>query len=191
MKNMLSILITLLGLFSISMAQGQENAQQNQSIAGGLHDHHAKPSQAKTDANGGEIAFTKIKSLVGEWHAPEGGSIMINIFRPIAFGSAMIHEEWKDGQQLTATVFYMVGSELRADHFCDYKNQPRYVVKPTSDPTALLFEMRDSTNLDISPRHFHSTTWKFIDDKHLTQDWQVAGGGKDTKYIKLEFTRKK
>src|SRR5262245_13895392 len=77
-------------------------------------------SAATTDHPGPGSAFEQIMGLTGEWHAPEGQDVMINIFRPIAFGSAVLHEEWKRGEQLTATVFYMVGSELRADHFCDF-----------------------------------------------------------------------
>ncbi len=141
---------------------------------------------------GGATAFEQIKGLTGEWHAPEGQDTMINIFRPMAFGSAVLHEEWKKGEQLTATVFYMVGSELHADHFCDFKNQLRYTVTPSAaDPRSLVFELRDATNLDVQPRHFHSTTWRFVDATHLDQDWHITGGGKEAKTVKLAFTKQK
>lgn len=143
---------------------------------------------ASTD---GAAAFERIKGLTGEWHAPEGQDVMINIFRPIAFGSAMLHEEWKRGEQLTATIFYLVGDELRADHFCDFKNQLRYVVTQSSDPDALQFKLRDALNLDVQPRHFHSTTWRFLDATRLTQDWHIEGGGKDPTMVRLEFSRQK
>lgn len=145
------------------------------------------PAEAQTTPGG--VAFEKIRGLVGEWHAPEGPDVMINIFRPMAFGSAILHEEWKKGEQLTATVFYLVGSELRADHFCDFKNQLRYVVKPSADSSALLFELRDATNLDVQPRHFHSTIWRFVDATHHTQDWHMTGGDKPPRVAHLEFTR--
>jgi ketosteroid isomerase-like protein len=145
------------------------------------------PARAQTIP--GAAAFERIKGLVGEWRAPEGSDVMINIFRPIAFGSAILHEEWKKGEQLTATVFYMVGSELRADHFCDFKNQLRYVVKPSPDSSALLFELRDATNLDVQPRHFHSATWRFVDATHHTQDWHMTGGDRPPRVARLEFTR--
>src|SRR5262245_6345646 len=81
--------------------------------------------ESRADA---QAAFARMRSLVGEWHAPlPNNETMIDIFRPIAFGTALLHEEWKNGEQLTATVFYVVGSELRADHFCDMGNQLRYV----------------------------------------------------------------
>jgi hypothetical protein len=144
-----------------------------------------------TPGAGGTVAFERLKGLVGEWHAPEGNAVMINIFRPIAFGSAILHEEWKNGEQLTATVFYLVGDELRADHFCDFKNQLRYVVTPSADRSVLSFALRDATNLDVQPRHFHSTTWRFVDATHHTQEWHITGGGKEDKMVRLEFTRQK
>src|SRR6185436_15080724 len=75
-----------------------------------------------------QAAFAKMRSLAGEWHAPlPNDETMIDIFRPIAFGTALLHEEWKNGEQLTATVFYVDSGQLRADHFCDMGNQLRYV----------------------------------------------------------------
>src|SRR4051812_33065855 len=72
----------------------------------------------------GAVAFERLKGLIGEWDAPLGkNGVMTDIFRPMAFGNAILHEEWKNGEQLTATVFYLVGSQLRADHFCDLGNQ--------------------------------------------------------------------
>ena len=38
--------------------------------------------------------------------------VMTDIFRPIGAGTAILHEEWKNGEQLTTTVFYLVGSEV-------------------------------------------------------------------------------
>ena len=109
-----------------------------------------------------QAAFARMRSLVGEWRAPlPGNETMIDIFRPIAFGTALLHEEWKNGEQLTATVFYVVGSELRADHYCDMGNQLRYVDE-SKDPQTLRFVLRDASNLDTHPHHFHSTTWRRI-----------------------------
>jgi hypothetical protein len=51
--------------------------------------------------------------------------------------------------------------------------------------------MRDITNLDAHPRHFHSTAWHFLDATHITQDWQIAENGKEPKMVRMEFTRKK
>jgi hypothetical protein len=116
---------------------------------------------------------------------------MVNIFRPIAFGSAVLHEEWLDGKQLTATVFYLVGTELHADHFCDLKNQLRYVAAPSDEANVVTFQLQAALNLDAFPRHFGSTTWRFRDSTHLTQDWQIVESGKEVRVVRMEFTRTK
>ncbi len=137
-------------------------------------------------------AFEKLKGLVGEWDAPlSGNEVMTDIFRPIGSGTAILHEEWKNGEQLTATVFYVVGDELRADHFCDLGNQLHYVAAKSDDPNVVKLELRDAANLDTHPRHFHSATWHFIDAAHHTQDWELMGAGKDAKVVRMEFTRRK
>jgi hypothetical protein len=142
------------------------------------------PSRADAQA-----AFARMRSLVGEWRAPlPNDETMIDIFRPIAFGTALLHEEWKNGEQLTATVFYVVGSELRADHYCDMGNQLRYV-DDSKDPQALHFVLRDASNLDTHPLHFHSTTWRYIDAGRHVQDWEVLSPGKPPKTIRMDFKR--
>ena len=124
-----------------------------------------------------QAAFAKMRSLIGEWHAPlPKNETMIDIFRPIAFGTALLHEEWKNGEQLTATVFYVDGSKLRADHFCDMGNQLRYVDEST-DPQVLRWVLHDASNLDTHPLHFHSTTWRYVDAQHHVQDWEAASPG--------------
>lgn len=139
----------------------------------------------------GAAAFKQIETLIGEWDAPLGDKVMTDIFRPIAYGTAISHEEWVDGKQYTASVFYLVNGELRVDHFCDLKNQPRFVAKPFTDSTVIEFELRDITNLDVRPRHFHSTTWRFLDANHHTQDWQIVENGREVKVLRLQFTRRK
>ncbi len=124
-------------------------------------------------------AFEQIKGLegTGKHTSREArGEVVVNTFPVIGDGSAVVHSEWLDGRQLTTPVFYLAGSELRADHYCDYQNQPRYVLRPSDDSRVLAFEMREITNLEAHPRHFHSTTWHFIDATHLTQDWQIVEG---------------
>ncbi len=116
---------------------------------------------------------------------------MVNTFRVIGDGSAVVHGEWMDGKQLTTTVFYLVGPELRADHYCDLQNQPRYIVQPSADGREMKFVLQTITNVDAHPRYFHSTTWHFIDATHLTQDWEIVESGKESKWIRMEFTRKK
>jgi hypothetical protein len=49
---------------------------------------------------------------------------------------------------------------------------------------------REATNLDTHARHFHSTTWHFIDADHLVQEWRVEGSPKGNSTVRLNFVRK-
>jgi hypothetical protein len=137
--------------------------------------------------------FQKIKQLAGEWQAPldDNGS-MVNIFRPFAYGTKVLAEEWENGKHITSTVFYMVGNELHADHFCDYKNEPRYKLEAApNDPGVIEFKFLSATNLDKYPVHFHGTTWHLVDGNHLIQDWYTAGDKQAVAPIRMSFTRTK
>jgi hypothetical protein len=148
-------------------------------------------SSDTVEKNDGAAAFARLQSLVGEWEAPlSNHEVMKNIFRPIAFGTALSHEEWKNGQQLTATVFYVVGSELHANHYCDMGNQLHYVATPSDDETTISFALRDATNLDTHPHYFRSTTWHLISGERLVQDWEIVSPGKDPKVVRMDFKRK-
>ncbi len=129
--------------------------------------------------------------LVGTWDAPLDGGVLTDVFRPIAHGTALLAEEWWGDTQSTATVFYLVGDELRADHFCDLKNQPRFTALAYADPATLAFELRDITGLEEHPRHFDAVTFRFIDADHHTQIWPEVENGLLVKTFTLEFTRRK
>ena len=138
----------------------------------------------------GQALFDKLRGLTGTWDAPLGTGVMTDIFKPFAFDTAILGEEWLNGKQITSTVFYVVNGELRADHYCDYLNQPRYTAVPSMDPNVLDFQFRDATNLDTHPKHFHGTTWKIVDSTHLVQDWFVMGGKDPVSLAHMEFIKR-
>lgn len=142
----------------------------------------------KHDADG-TAAFEKIKALAGEWQARNGKDLLTEVFRPIAYGTAVVDQQWVNGTENTVTVFYLVDGELRADHFCDYENQPRYAAIATTDSNVVAFELRDITNARAHPKHYHAATWRFIDANHHTQEWRAVENGAETDTVRLEFTR--
>jgi hypothetical protein len=145
---------------------------------------------ASTSASPAQPLLEKIKSLEGTWDAPTRDGVMTDVFKPFAFGTKVLGEEWINGKQITTTIFYVVGSELRADHYCDFLNEPRYTAKPSAEPATIDFEFRDATNLDTHPAHFHSTRWRLVDQDHLIQDWVILGGKKPVSAVRLEFKRR-
>jgi hypothetical protein len=177
MRNPLPVTAILLTLTACTVAIASEEAK--------------PPLQAAQVVSGSGLAFDNLKKLVGRWEAPLGNNkTIVDTFQTFAFDTAILGEEWVDGKQITSTVFYMVGSQLRADHYCDYLNQPRYVAKASTDPSVVDFVFREATNLDAHAKHFHSTTWHFIDADHLVQEWRIEGSPKGNSTVRLNFVRK-
>ena len=123
------ILLTLTGCTASNAThEVKPPLQAGQVVTGSMPMDMGGNAARKTDTpvTPDQAAFENLKKLMGRWEAPLGhDKTIIDTFQPFAFGSAILGEEWLDGQQITFTVFYMVGSELRADHYCDYLNQPR------------------------------------------------------------------
>jgi hypothetical protein len=152
--------------------------------------HGEMAADAPAPPSIGQDLLNKLRGLVGTWDAQLGNGVMTDIFQLFAFDTAILGEEWLNGKQITSTVFYVVNGELRADHYCDYLNQPRYTAVPSLDPDVIDFQFRDATNLEAHPKHFHGTTWKIVDATHLNQDWFVMGGKKPVSLAHMEFTKR-
>ncbi|HWM65011.1 MAG TPA: hypothetical protein VNO35_00375 [Steroidobacteraceae bacterium] len=153
-------------------------------------DHGEMATGSPATPSVGQALFDKLRGLVGTWDAKLGNGVMTDTFKPFAFDTAVLGEEWLNGKQITSTVFYVVNGELRADHYCDYLNQPRYTAVPSLDPDILDFQFREATNLDTHPKHFHGTKWKIVDSTHLIQDWFVMGGKNPVSLAHMEFTKR-
>lgn len=168
-------------------AQAADTANGNDAMQ---MDAGASTARSTQVVGGGEAMFMTIQRLVGRWEAllPNKKTI-VDTFQPFDDGNYMLHEEWVDGKQITSSVFYMVGAQLRVDHFCDYGNQPRYTAKPSGDPSVVDLEFRSATDLDTHPRHFHSTKWHLVDATHMTQDWEVLGGPKGRVMVHMDFVK--
>jgi hypothetical protein len=138
----------------------------------------------------GQTLFEQVRGLEGTWDAQTKLGVLTDVFQPFAYGTAVLGEELLNGKQITSTIFYVVNGELRADHYCDYLNQPRYTAVPSMDPTILDFEFREATNLDTHPTHFHNTKWKIVDSDHLIQDWFILGGAKPISVAHMEFVKR-
>ena len=138
-------------------------------------------------------AFERIKGLAGEWEAPYRGKTMKDTFRVVGNGSAVLHTESFDGDLSGAvTLIYPVGDELRADHYCDLHNQPRFVAHTSSDANVVAFKLRDVTNL-VPPgaEYFHALTIHFVDANHHWQEWEWFKDGKLKEILRMDFSRKK
>ena len=138
----------------------------------------------------GQVLFDKVQALAGTWDSASPTGVTTDVFRPFAAGTAVVNEEWFQGKQTQATVFYVVNGQLYADHYCNSKNQTFYTAVPSPDPAVFDFESRNATNVDVHPVHAGYARWRLVDPTHLVQDWYVVGGRKPVFLIHMVFVKR-
>ena len=149
----------------------------------------AKPA-ANIDAT---AAFSRLKSLEGEWEADTQMGKMHVSYTLIAGGTALVERERSDKMPEMLTVYYIDGKRLLLTHFCMAGNQPRMSAQSyNAGAGELQFRFLDSTNL-VTPAagHMHNATLRFVDDTHLVSDWQFYENGQLKMNHSAQLTRVK
>jgi hypothetical protein len=150
----------------------------------------ASKSEGSVDST---AAYSKLKSLAGEWEADtQMGKAHLSI-ELIAGGTALVERETGDKMPEMMTVYHLDGDRLLLTHYCMAGNQPRMqaqVFKPESGE--LDFQFLDATNL-TSPNagHMHDVKLHLIDNDHFTSAWEFYEGGKPKMTETAAYTRVK
>jgi hypothetical protein len=140
----------------------------------------------------GTAAFSRLKSLVGEWEADSPMGKMHTTFELIGGGTALVEHERHDKMPEMMTVYHMDGKRLMLTHYCMVGNQPRMEAKSYDAATGRLeFRFLDITNLSgPNAAHMRNATFRFVDDKHLNAAWEFVQDGKpqahDIPYVRVK-----
>ena len=152
-------------------------------------------SAANNPNSDAATAFSRLKSLAGDWEgkSPSGSKSHIR-YEVISGGSAVL-EHFEDESlgpaNAMVTVYYLDGGHLLLSHYCMAKNQPRMQAQAFDESTGeLRFSFLDATGLD-SPNagHMHNATFHFTDATHFSADWQFFENGKPKLTESLQYTR--
>src|SRR5262249_12030735 len=86
------------------------------------------------------VAFSRLKTLVGEWEAKtqKGASIRVS-YRLVSNDSVLVQTFITASGKETVTAFHPDGARLMATHYCAQGNQPRLVLDGSSTNERLLF----------------------------------------------------
>src|ERR1044071_5097050 len=84
--------------------------------------HAADATPPAIDAT---AAFSRLKSLVGEWESDSAMGKTQLTYTLIAGGTAVVERERGEKMPEMLTVYYMDGKRLLLTHFCMAGNQPR------------------------------------------------------------------
>jgi len=137
--------------------------------------------------------FEKLKSLVGEWQSksPDGQGVTVS-YQLLSGGTALMETLKPSNEAGMVSVYHLDGDNLRMTHYCTAGNQPRMRAEaPSGEIKQLRFVFVDATNLaKLSDDHIHGLTITFQDKDHITQEWAVREGGKDT-FTTHKLERKK
>jgi hypothetical protein len=136
-------------------------------------------------------AWSRLKSLAGEW---EGQSSMGKLrlqYELIAGGTALVEHERSENTPEMLTVYHLDGKRLVLTHYCMAGNQPRMEARSFNPGTGdLQFQFVDATNLpDPNAGHMRSVAMRLIDDKHLAAEWRFYENGQVKMTESAEYTR--
>lgn len=136
-------------------------------------------------------AFSRLKSLVGEWDADTSmGKVHVS-YELIAGGTALVERESSDKMPAMLTVHYVDGARLLLTHYCMAGNQPRMQAHRFDAATGEMeFQFLDATNL-ASPGagHMHNARIRVLDDRHFSAAWQFYEDGKPKMTETAQYTR--
>jgi len=123
-------------------------------------------------------AFARIKSLAGEWESTgtKGEHARLS-YQVISAGSAVMERFSSDalpagGEMIT--VYYIDKGELVLTHYCIARNQPHLrATRYDQQSGELDFDFIDGGNIVSGDEgHMHSAKIRFIDDNHISSQWQ-------------------
>ena len=136
-------------------------------------------------------AFTRLKSLVGEWETDLKSSKAYLSYELIAGGTALLERDSAEGRPVMLTVYNLDGGRLLLTHYCMVGNQPRMVAKAfNADTGELDFQFLDATGLaSARAGHMHNAKIRFVDNNHLMSEWQFYEDGKPKFSETAQYTR--
>lgn len=140
-------------------------------------------------------SFDTLKTLAGDWQGPvtvdnpdwATDKQMDITMRVASQGNALIHELKEPGTP-EVTIFYVDGDRLTLVHYCDYKNRPRMVARPSADGNKIEFNLVEMAGID-APGHMTHCVFTIIDSNHHIEDWTFAIPGKKPFHAIMDLKR--
>jgi hypothetical protein len=125
-------------------------------------------------------AFVRLKALAGEWKAQTKEGEAHLSYEVISGGHSVVERDSEGNRPPMLTVYYLDGNRLLLTHYCMAANQPRMQARQFDAGTGeLKFEFLDASNLaNPGTGHMHNATIRFVDENHVTTEWQYFENGK-------------
>lgn len=136
-------------------------------------------------------AFTRLKSLVGEWEADTSMGKVRVTYELVAGGTALLERETGEKMPTMLTIYHLDGDRLLLTHYCALGNQPRMEAKSfRADTGELEFKFLDVTNLAApGASHMHAAKMRLIDKDHFSAEWDLYENNQRKQAEKWQYTR--
>jgi len=152
LQILLTLLLTLTGLPSVSVAEPQLEAM---------------------------AAFERLKSLAGSWQgevdfgAEEGGMMTIHHDFEVSANGSIVMETMNPGsEQEMINVYHLDGVELVLTHYCSAGNQPTMKLdRSRSTANELAFDFSGGTNLEGADHFIGGAILRLSSEKSLESTW--------------------
>ena len=134
--------------------------------------------------------FDQVRSLIGRWigTSPDGARVS-STFRLVGGGSAILQTLSGDGVDDSVTIIYVAGGELRADHYCHWKNHSLLVANPSAYSGLICFIAQGTHAEPRRTRYHEALMLRFLDRDHHTQFWRAIDGNHNSRLVGTRFTR--
>ena len=131
------------------------------------------------DANA-NLAFGKLKTLVGTWEAPTKQGTASTIYRLVSNGTALLEDTKAPDEAEMVTLYYVDGNRLLMTHYCSAGNQPRMQAGSfDAKSNEIDFEFVDATNLrSPGDGHMHRVVFEFRGPNEVNETWTFYKNGK-------------
>ncbi len=130
-------------------------------------------------------AFTRLKTLVGEWEADTKMGKARLSYELIAADTALVEREDIGKMHTMLTVYHLDGGRLLLTHYCMAGNQPRMEARSFNPETGEL----DATNLPAGAGHMHNATLHLVDKDHFSSSWEFYENGRLKSAEAAQYTR--
>jgi hypothetical protein len=151
----------------------------------------AEAAGPKSESMSAAEAFSRLKTLAGDWEADtQMGKAHLNI-QLIAGGTSLVERETGDKMPEMMTVYYVDGDRLLLTHYCMAGNQPRMQARSFNPETGeVAFEFLDATNLTTpGAGHMHNAKIRIADRDHLVTEWEFYENGQKKMSESSQYTR--
>jgi len=136
-----------------------------------------------------EIAFAKMKALVGTWRGQAFGNDFEVTYKLIGAGSAVTETYFAGTPTEMLTVYHMDKSRLVLTHYCASGNQPSLKFVPGKDSNKLSFKFDHGSNMKLTDSHMHDLTIYLKGTNQIASVWQGWAKGKLDHTAKFEMKR--